>query len=106
MTSDYDCIWPKTNFGTKKKKINLKKSSTRSTRSMKMPEFAKKKWQKCLKNAFFSPFTMTQNPVSNRGCINAPPILTEKQPKVAILDKFDFLGLKYPQVEHNTQRLW
>ena len=49
---------------------------------------------------------MTQNPVSNRGCINDPPILTEKQPKVAILDKFDFLGLKYPQVEHNTQRLW
>ena len=34
-----------------------------------------------------------------------PPILNPKQPKVAIFDKFDFWGLKYPpemQVQHKT----
>ena len=29
-------------------------------------------------------------------CVNEPPISPPKQPKVAIFDKTDFLGLKYP----------
>ena len=37
--------------------------------------------------------------MTNRSRINNPPILTQKQPKVAIFDKTDFWGLKYsPEV--------
>ena len=38
-----------------------------------------------------------------------PPILNPKQPKVAIFDKIDFWGLKYPpemQVQHKTCSLY
>ena len=34
--------------------------------------------------------------LTNRSRVNNPPILTQKQPKVAIFHKTDFLGLKYP----------
>ena len=32
--------------------------------------------------------------LTKRSHVNNPPILTQKQPKVAIFDKTDFLGLK------------
>ena len=35
--------------------------------------------------------------LTNRSCVNDPPILAQKQPKVAIFDKTDFWGLKFPQ---------
>ena len=34
--------------------------------------------------------------MTNRSRVNDPPILAQKQPKVAIFDKSDFWGLKYP----------
>ena len=34
--------------------------------------------------------------MTNRSCVSNPPILTQKQQKVAIFQKTDFLGLKYP----------
>ena len=34
--------------------------------------------------------------LTNRSCVNDPPISTPSQSKVAIFDKTDFLSLKYP----------
>ena len=43
--------------------------------------------------------------LTNRSRVNVPLILAQKQQKMAILDKTDFWGLKYPpevRVEHKT----
>ena len=34
--------------------------------------------------------------LTNRSCVNDTPILAQKQQKMAIFDKTDFWGLKYP----------
>ena len=43
--------------------------------------------------------------LTNRSRVNDPPILAQKQQKMAIFDKTDFWGLKYPlevRVQHET----
>ena len=43
--------------------------------------------------------------MTNRSRVNDPPILAQKQQKMAIFDKTDFWGLKYPlevRVQHET----
>ena len=43
--------------------------------------------------------------LTNRSRVNNPPILAQKQQKMAIFDKTDFWGLKYPpevRVQHET----
>ena len=43
--------------------------------------------------------------LTNRSCVNDPPILAQKQPKMAIFEKADYWGLKDPlevRVQHET----
>ena len=54
---------------------------------------------------FMTTFFSEKFILTNRSCVNDLPILAQKQPKVAIFDKTDFWGLKYPPevgVYHKT----
>ena len=59
---------------------------------------------------FMTTFFSEKFILTNRFCVNDPPILAQKQPKVAIFDKTDFWGLKilvkYPPEERVEHKTW